>query len=590
MRGGARPLIILVFSSYYSSEIKHKMKTIVILATTLLLAYVVAECPNGCSGQGTCSSRDMCNCDKNYHGNDCSLKACPNAYAFIDTPKGDLNMDAASKSSWELTNSQLYPAGGYEFMYPSADNNEGHWYMECANRGLCDSETGTCQCFDGYEGAACQRTVCPNDCSGHGVCESISELSSNQNTQLFHKDTYHGAQTYTLWDKKTSYGCKCDPWFYGADCSKRRCKVGVDPMYEAVGQEIIETILIRVGFEDDGTEVLASGYVRIKFWDYWGEAYHTARIDLSNTAATSASNIQAGLLALPNGVITDVTCADSATTTTVDNVRAGDATSLGTTNWIGHIVGCKLTSNPGSLRLPTVDQSSLTLTNVPAAASSVVLTGSSKRGEDIDYCGTLDSVTVTSIAADATAVVTSGTSDLGTITLNTDAYLVKIKDQYVAVNAHASTSMTMMYAWGLPAISAATTSIFYSTTKMLELTQTIATWTIGATSFTASADPSGTISAGDILFTENQIFTIVSISTTTVTVDRPYSGNALDGGSLSGTVKVLYWLAASVPTSGVFTYVSECSGRGICESESGVCQCFKGYTNDNCDTQNILAF
>ncbi len=29
-----------------------------------------------------------------------------------------------------------------------------------------------------YEGAACERSVCPNDCSGHGTCEFIEEYST----------------------------------------------------------------------------------------------------------------------------------------------------------------------------------------------------------------------------------------------------------------------------------------------------------------------------------------------------------------------------------------------------------------------------
>merc|ERR1711959_768739 len=35
----------------------------------------------------------------------------------------------------------------------------------------------------------------------------------------------------------------------------------------------------------------------------------------------------------------------------------------------------------------------------------------------------------------------------------------------------------------------------------------------------------------------------------------------------------------------VFQYVSQCSNRGTCDSATGVCKCFKGYSNDNCDNQ-----
>jgi len=38
-----------------------------------------------------------------------------------------------------------------------------------------------------------------------------------------------------------------------------------------------------------------------------------------------------------------------------------------------------------------------------------------------------------------------------------------------------------------------------------------------------------------------------------------------------------------------YTHTSQCSNRGTCDSEEGICKCFKGYTNDNCDTQSALA-
>jgi hypothetical protein len=38
-----------------------------------------------------------------------------------------------------------------------------------------------------------------------------------------------------------------------------------------------------------------------------------------------------------------------------------------------------------------------------------------------------------------------------------------------------------------------------------------------------------------------------------------------------------------------YNYVAACSNRGVCQTDSGVCACFPGYTGDSCSTQNSLA-
>jgi len=43
----------------------------------------------------------------------------------------------------------------------------------------------------------------------------------------------------------------------------------------------------------------------------------------------------------------------------------------------------------------------------------------------------------------------------------------------------------------------------------------------------------------------------------------------------------------SPATTGNYDFVAPCSNRGTCDE--GTCECFKGYTNDNCDVQSSLA-
>eukprot|EP01029_Cantina_marsupialis_P022530 TRINITY_DN54_c0_g1_i2.p1 TRINITY_DN54_c0_g1~~TRINITY_DN54_c0_g1_i2.p1 ORF type:complete len:352 (+),score=115.43 TRINITY_DN54_c0_g1_i2:52-1107(+) len=89
--------------------------------------------------------------------------------------------------------------------YDATDLNTAHQKSECSGRGICDRNTGVCGCFDGYTGEACQRTSCPNSCSGHGICQTQKRFSS---------DNYS-----TAYDAEKQMGCLCDAGFRGPDCS-----------------------------------------------------------------------------------------------------------------------------------------------------------------------------------------------------------------------------------------------------------------------------------------------------------------------------------------------------------------------------------
>mmetsp|Transcript_15259 Transcript_15259/g.40285 ORF Transcript_15259/g.40285 Transcript_15259/m.40285 type:complete len:267 (-) Transcript_15259:20-820(-) len=177
---------------------------------------------NYCNGHGACVvSTSTCNCYEGWGADtdvavvkaaDCSLRTCPSGRAWADVPSGDTT---------------------------------AHALAECSNKGVCNSGTGTCACFPGFEGDACQRMVCPNDCSGHGRCMNLREMATLGEALPLSNTTwtYEGDETSTTWDEDMLYGCVCDsswkvglgngerqePEWFGHDCSRRHCPSGDDP-------------------------------------------------------------------------------------------------------------------------------------------------------------------------------------------------------------------------------------------------------------------------------------------------------------------------------------------------------------------------
>lgn len=173
-------------------------------------------CPNECSRQGTCKntgSYSQCECFPGFVGTDCSLRYCPAAKAWVD--------------------------------FPAASNTAHADYTECSNMGICDRQTGICNCRQGFSGAACDIMLCPTGtltgdssvyptlalstalapCSGKGTCMSLREVSEFQDY-----DTYLGYTSYsTEWDADMIHACVCEKGWEGVACNKRTCPKGDDP-------------------------------------------------------------------------------------------------------------------------------------------------------------------------------------------------------------------------------------------------------------------------------------------------------------------------------------------------------------------------
>jgi hypothetical protein len=149
-------------------------------------------CENHCSNHGTCETNLNCKCftgldgEPEWTGPDCSLRTCPKDISWI----GDV-----------VTANNLHPV------------------EECSNKGTCDRSTGSCMCFPGYEGIACQRTICPNNCNDRGSCWPEKLLAGKAD------------RVYQLpWDAMKHVGCYCDKGYRGPSCEFQECPSGNDPL------------------------------------------------------------------------------------------------------------------------------------------------------------------------------------------------------------------------------------------------------------------------------------------------------------------------------------------------------------------------
>lgn len=153
-----------------------------------------------CSGHGNCGPENVCSCFEGFdYAPDCSLRTCSKGAAWADKAYA---VDVAHSPS------------------------------ECSSAGLCNRDTGKCECFDGYTGLACQRSACPNDCNANGMCLTLSRLGQLYGVDYQHPSTGGDGTgpSYANWDKDSVTSCFCDPGFSGPDCSRIMCAKADDPL------------------------------------------------------------------------------------------------------------------------------------------------------------------------------------------------------------------------------------------------------------------------------------------------------------------------------------------------------------------------
>jgi hypothetical protein len=267
---------------------------VVFLAT---LGVVSAGCDNSCSGHGTCGNNGVCQCFDNWGvglthlSGDCSERICPFELAWVDKP----------------------------------DNlGDHHRYAECSNRGICNRDSGECECFPGYEGKACARSSCPNDCSGHGRCLYIQDMPYGTVAE----DAFAGnfmnqdpkTYPYHYWDKQKTRGCFCDPQWGDVDCSKRMCDYGTDVMdnrddLTAPAKYQMQKLFFQADQKTlNATNGLEGRTFALTFRSKVNETFTTRPImffDDPTNFHDFLLDVQTALKGLPNSVIDDVHVAGS---------------------------------------------------------------------------------------------------------------------------------------------------------------------------------------------------------------------------------------------------------------------------------------
>jgi hypothetical protein len=220
------------------------MNKLFVVTALALLGSAAAVCPNRCSGHGQCTrgltteflgtkAQDTCQCHtedgcKNvagatslestygrtdyrkchyaWTGADCSLRTCPRGVSWADAP-------------W---------AGA-----SNLGNRAHQQRKECSDGGFCDRKSGECKCLSYYTGAACERSVCPDECNNNGICITLKNIAERAHVIISTAAAGGGSgrASYSKnWDAEAQQGCWCDYGFRGADCSLIECPSKPDPI------------------------------------------------------------------------------------------------------------------------------------------------------------------------------------------------------------------------------------------------------------------------------------------------------------------------------------------------------------------------
>ncbi|XP_068732633.1 uncharacterized protein [Montipora capricornis] len=170
-----------------------------------------------CSGQGRCIALYECACYPGWTGDSCALPDC----AGVNRCSG--NGECVSSNTC-----QCYP--GFQGVNCS-DIADCSTLGNCNGNGVCMQDSAgnlTCRCFAGFSGLNCSTPLClsVNNCSGHGICVEADFCTCDEG--------YTGIDCANVSCEAINYcsghgvcvafdTCTCDSTWHGASCSVANC-------------------------------------------------------------------------------------------------------------------------------------------------------------------------------------------------------------------------------------------------------------------------------------------------------------------------------------------------------------------------------
>lgn len=260
--------------------------------------------------EGQKNADGVFHCSPGFCGSDCSQRTCPYSVSFTSAKRSEVLFTPSQGRIWDESKVTDTGKAGAVMMHKGTFENN-HAYKECGSRGTCDRATGQCKCFASFTGEGCQRTVCPNECSGHGTCST--DFHNLYGLPGIQQVTKEGENTQgRFWSAKKFASCNCDRGYSGFDCSLRTCPQGDDPETECSNEVYHDKQKVTCTFASPpDTTKGASAYFSLHFRDHSGGKYRTRPIRVMEQKSqdhgmTNKNAIQDALEALPNFAIPTV--------------------------------------------------------------------------------------------------------------------------------------------------------------------------------------------------------------------------------------------------------------------------------------------